>query len=277
MQDNTTNNTENNIPRLTFEDFKNENGISFWWASDMAQMLGYSDSKQFLKVLDKTTKALLNLNINHYDNIIPFNRDINGTIQQDFKLTRFACYIATMNSDPKRVQVAQAQSYFAHQTRQFELYLQDNNELDRLLTREELAQGNTSLNKTASSAGGAFFNYAYFQNAGYRGMYNMFNTELAAQRGIPKEQLMDHMGRNELAANLFRVTQTEARIKSQGIRGQKDLENAHFNVGAEVRELVIKNSNHPPEAYPIEKKLSEVKKEIKSGARKMINSDKKKK
>lgn len=265
-------NIKNNKP--SFEDFKNENGNTYWWASDLMQMLGYKDMKSFQKVLDRATKAFVSLNIPHYENIIAEQREMNGQLIQDFKLTRFACYITVMNGDPKKEEVAEAQVYFAQQTRRFELYIQNSYEIDRLLIREELTEGNKSLASIAKHAG--VVDYAKFQNAGYLGMYNMPSWQLENRRGIKKGQLMDHMGRTELAANLFRVTQTEERIKNKKITGQSNLEQTHFQVGKEVRDIVQKNVGKNPENLPQEKELPDIKKELKQGYKKMLKEDKKK-
>lgn len=258
---------------LSFEDFKYENGITYWWASDIMLMLGYKDMKSFQHVLDRATKAFVSLNIPHYLNIIPQVRDLNGQSSQDFKLTRFACYITVMNGDPKKVEVAHAQSYFVQQTRKFEVYIRDNAEIDRLLIREELTEGNKSLASTVNNAG--IENFALFANEGYRGMYNMYSWQLEKKRSVKKGKLMEFMGRTELAANLFRITQTEERIKNKGIKGQCNLEKTHFEVGREVRAIVQKNVGKNPEDLPQEKQLSEVKKELKAGHRKMLKEDKK--
>lgn len=256
------------IETFTFEDFKNQNGITYWWASDLMQMLGYSEMKAFHKVLDRTTKALVNLGIPHYDNIIPTQKGDS----QDFKLTRFACYMAAMNGDPKKSEVAQAQAYFASQTRQFELAIQGSVDIDRLLIRDEIAEGNKSLGSAASRAG--VENYAKFQNAGYLGMYNMESWKLEKKRGVNKGKLFDTMSRTELAANLFRITQTEERIKSQNITGQQNLEKTHRSVGKEVREIVIKNTGLTPESLPQSQRLPEVKKALKVSYKEIGKIDK---
>ena len=259
--------------KLTFEDFKNENGFAYWWASDLMLMLGYKDMKSFEKVLSRATKTFISLNIPHYNNIINEKREIDGVIIQDFKLTRFACYLIVMNGNPKYQEVAIAQAYFAEQTRRFELFIRDNEQIDRILIREELIEGNKSLASTAKNAG--VEDYAKFTNAGYLGMYNMASWQLAKQRKIEKEKLLDHMGRTELAANLFRVTQAEERIKSQKIMGQQKLEKTHFEVGREVRQMVEKNVGKPPENLLQEKQISDLKKDLKKGHKEMLKLDKK--
>lgn len=262
---------EENKSILTFEDFKNHNGMTFWWASELMAMLGYADIKTFRKVLDRATKAFVSLNIPHYENIIAVKREREGKEEQDFKLTRFACYLAAMNGDPKKPEVASAQAYFAEQTRQFELSIENNQEIERILTREELTDGNKSLASVAKSA--EVVDYARFQNAGYLGMYNMESWKLAKRRGVDKKKLIDRMGRTELAANLFRVTMTEEQIKSQNIKGQTQLEQTHRSVGKEVRDMMVKRIGVAPEELPLEKVLPEIRKELKTGYQKMKKLD----
>ena len=264
-----------NIQDLSFEDFKNQNGITYWWASEFMLMLGYADMKAFKKVIDRATKAFISLNIDHYENIIRVDREIDGTTVPDYKLTRFACYLIAMNGDPKKPEVALVQAYFATQTRQFELYVEKNTDIERVLMREEIKEGNKSLSSAAKEAGVS--DYARFTNAGYLGMYNMLNVQLAHRRGVDKTKLFETMGRTELAANLFRITQTEERIKSQHVQGQEYLEQTHFSVGREVRAIVERNTGRSPENLPQEKMIPEVKKTLKSEFREMKKIDKNKK
>lgn len=265
---------EINTEAVTFEDFKNQNGIVYWWASDFMLMLGYNDMCSFKKVIDRATKAFISLNIEYLDNIIRVNREVNGATQVDYKLTRFACYLIAMNGDPKKPKVAMAQAYFAAQTRQFELCVENQSEVERLLIRDEIKEGNKSLSSVAKQAG--VEDYAKFTNAGYRGMYNMMNIQLARKRGVPKEKLFETMGRTELAANLFRITQTEERIKSRSVSGQVELEQTHFEVGREVRDIIVKNTGKNPEQLPQERQIPEVKKALKSEFREMKKIDRKK-
>ena len=263
---------KNEEETLSFEDFKNENGLIFWWASELMKMLGYPNMKTFQQVLNRATKAFVSLNIPHYENIIAVRRVMpDGSEIQDFKLTRFACYITVMNSNPKRVEVAKAQAYFAQQTRKFELYMENSQDIDRILIRDELTEGNKSLASTIKQAG--VENYANFMNAGYLGMYNMESWRLEKKRGVGKNKLFDYMGRTELAANLFRVTQTEERIKSKNIKGQKNLEQTHYQVGREVRKIVQDNVGKSPEHLPQGKQLPEIKKELKQGYKNMTKED----
>lgn len=238
---------------LSFEDFKNHNGMIFWWASELMLMLGYDDMNLFRKVIDRATKAFISLGIDHYENIISTEREVRGEKKPDFKLTRFACYIVSMNANPAKKEVALVQSYFAEQTRKFEIYcIQGNEDMDRILYREEIREGNKSLSAIASKSG--VEDFAKFNNAGYLGMYNMMNFQLAKRRKIDKDKLLESMGRTELAANLFRITQTEERIKSKKISGQSELESTHFNVGKEVRDIVTKNTGKTPEQLHKKKK-----------------------
>lgn len=263
-----------NSRELSFEDFKNENGITYWWASDLSRMLGYKSFDSFKKVIDRTTKAIMALSIPHYENVIAVNRNNdNGTSYTDFKLTRFACYMTAMNADSKKSEVALAQVYFAERTRQFEVFLGDPSNIDRLIIREELTEGNKSLASSAKQHGVSDF--ARFQNAGYLGMYNMESWKLARKRGVDKKKLTDFMGRTELAANLFRVTQTEERIKSRNVVGQAALESTHYSVGREVRKIIEDNSGKSPEELTQEEQLTDVRKELKKGYRSIKRIDSK--
>jgi DNA-damage-inducible protein D len=255
---------------LNFEDFKNENGITYWWASDLMAMLGYYDMASFKKAIDRAMKACISLNIDCLDNFVKEKRnDVD-----DYKLTRFACYLTVMNADPKKhPAVAAAQVYFVDQTRKFEIILQKSEDFERLTIREEIKEGNKSLMSTASRAG--LTDYGRFVNAGYLGLYNMQNWQLASRRNVDKKDLNEYMGRTELAANLFRITQTEEKIKNHNIRGQAALESTHQSVGREVREIILKNTGKAPEQLPIERKIPEVQKELKAGYKKMQQADQK--
>jgi DNA-damage-inducible protein D len=252
---------------ISFEDFRQDNGAAYWWASDLMKMLGYSDMKSFRKVLDRSTKTCITLGIDHYENFRAETRVIDDEQVEDLKLSRFACYLAVMNGDPKKEAVAAAQVYFVEQTRRFEVYIQNSHELDRVLIRDEIKEGNKALASAAKQAG--VVDYARFTNAGYLGMYNMHNYQLAKYRGVEAKELFEHMGRTELAANLFRITQTEEKIKNQNIKGQHQLEKTHHEVGSQVRKLMEQNTGKMPEQLPKERRIPELQKELKKGYKKM--------
>ena len=182
-------------------------------------------------------------------------------------LTRFGAYLVTMNADVNKPQVAQAQMYFVAMTRQFEMWLEQPDDFARIAIREEIKGENTTLAGIAKSAG--VEDYAKFQNAGYLGMYNMINVNIARRRGLDKEKLIDHMGKVEMAANLFRNTMTEERIKSQNLHGQAALEAAHQIVGRGVRKMVQEQTKMNPEDLPIERRLPDIHSQLKIGQRKM--------
>jgi DNA-damage-inducible protein D len=257
---------------LTFEDFKQQNGKAYWYASDLMRMMGYTSMAQFRKAMDRAMKACIALGIDQFGNFERWSRPgAAAGADEDYRLTRFACYLTVMNGDPKNPKVAAAQGYFAAMTRQFEIELAEREDVERLTYREDVKDGNKALSSTFKRHGGD--NYAFFQNAGYLGMYNMLNVELARQRRIDKAQLFEHMGRAELAANLFRTTMTEERIQNENITGQRALETAHREVGASVRKLVQQNTGRSPEQLPQRRKLPDVKRELKSGYRKMLKRD----
>ena len=214
------------------------------------KMLGYSDMDSFQKAIDRATKAMISLGVNHYENIVPIQRD--G--KQDFKLKKFACYLVAMNGDTKKPEVAMAQAYFINQKEQLDLYLAGNNEIDRLIIRDELSEGIKSLSSTVKKYGLDNDSYANFYNAGLFGMYDMSSKQLANKRKITTGNIYEYMGRAELAANLFRVTQTEEKIKNENITGQSNLENAHYKVGRSVRQIVKENTGQNPESLKQEEK-----------------------
>ena len=261
------------IDNLSFEDFKQENGLTFWWASDLMKMLAYKEIISFEKIIERTTKAMITLNIKHYENIIPIENP--ETNKHDFKLSRFACYMTVMNAGSNHKEVVAAQAYFSLMIQKFEELIENNEDINRLVIRDEIKEGNKSLSSIAKNYG--VKDYAKFTNKGYLGLYNMFNWQLAKKRNIDKKKLFENMGRAELSANLFRITMTEERIKKDNIRGQVNLENTHFDVGKEVRNMVKKSVGVSPENFPQKKCLPDVKKDVKKKFKDIKKIDKKKK
>src|SRR5262245_58262214 len=238
-----------------FEDFAFENGTRYWYASDLMKMLGYESLQTFSNALNRAMGACLSLNISVQENFVEIKREVDGKPIKDHKLTRFACYLTTMNGDPRKPQVAAAQAYFAavaetvRQIREYE-------DVERVLIREEVSEREKSLSGVAQQAG--VENYALFKNAGYLGMYNMNLSDLRERRGLPgKVTPLDYMGKTELAGNLFRITQTEEKIKNENIRGQNNLERTAEDVGATVRRTMINISGIPPEQLPVKSDIKE--------------------
>jgi len=228
-----------------FEALSNNNGFRFWWASELAVILGYESLHGFRKAVERAMMALTSLNIPVFDNIVQEQREVGGKLVVDYKLSRFACYLAAMNGDPKKPQVAQAQGYFVAWAEACRLYLEQAEGVERVAIRGEITEHERTLSGTAKMAG--VVEYGLFQNAGYRGLYNMDLWQLRWHKGVPQgRSALDFMGKTELAANLFRVTQTEEKIRGERIRGQKPLERAAEDVGREVRRTMVKISGRRP-------------------------------
>ena len=249
---------------VTFEDFRHQNWIVYRRASEFMIMLWYDNMQSFEKVIKKAVKTLTSLWIDIFDNIRKEDRNW----QVDYKLTRYACYIVAMNGDPKMPWVASSQNYFAEQTRKFELLQEDT---ERLSIRVELADGNKSLNSTVYSRW--IKDYSRFNQAWRLWLYWMQNYELAKKRKLDPKKLYDSMWRSELAANLFRVTQTEEKIKANNINWQFQLEKAHQEVWKEVRDMVQKNTWVSPESLPQSRPLPELKKWLKQAQKELSKKD----
>lgn len=255
-----------------FEALSRNNGFRFWWASDLAVMLGYESVNGFRKAVERAMIALTSLNIPVFDNIVQEQREVGGKLVVDYKLSRFACYLAAMNGDPKKPQVAQAQGYFVAWAEACRLYLEQAEGVERVAIRGEITEHERTLSGTAKTAG--VVEYGLFQNAGYRGLYNMDLWQLRRHKGVPEGRSpLDFMGKTELAANLFRVTQTEEKIRGERIRGQKPLEGVAEDVGREVRRTMVKISGRRPEELPPAGDIKEVHKKLKSSHREIKKLD----
>ena len=256
-----------------FEAMGHENGFRFWWASELAVLLGYESLHSFRKAIERAMLTLTSLNVSIFENIIQEPRTIDGKATNDYKLSRFACYLAAMNGDPKKPQVAKAQAYFVTWAEACRLSLEQAEGVERVGIRAEISDHERSLSGTAHRAG--VLNYAYFQNAGYRGLYNMDLYQIRRAKGVPQTRSpLDFMGKTELAANLFRVTQTEEKIQVERIRGQPALERTAQEVGRKVRKTMIEISGRKPEDLPPAEDIKEVHKKLKSSHRQIRILDK---
>jgi DNA-damage-inducible protein D len=262
-----------------FESFSQENIFTYWWASTLMDFLGYETALSFSKAINKAFTTCNTLNIPIIDNFVQVERVFEeGTKKFDWKLSRFACYLVAMNGDSKKPAVAKAQAYFAAVAGTMQHYLEESEKVERLISREEISEREKSLSGLTYKSG--ITNYSFFQNAGYRGMYNKNISQLKLIRSVDKTRsLLDFMGKEELAANLFRITQTELKIKNDNIEGQKKLEYTAENVGRQVRKSMIEISGVKPEDLPKNQDIKEIKKELKSKHSnfKKISKSKKKK
>ena len=263
---------ENN--RQSFDDFAKKNGQDWWSARDLMKFLDYSSYNTFLKVINRAIATCLTLNISVKDNFIQIEQEVNGVVVSDYKLTRFACYLIAMNGDTKKEQVAKAQIYFVAVAETLRSYLEEHENMERLLIRDDISEREKSISGVASAHG--VEEYRLFQNAGYRGMYNKNLNVLKTYKGLQdiKRSLLDFMGKTELAANLFRLTQTEEKIKNDNIRGQQALERTAETIGKQVRKAMIEMSGTRPEDLPLSDDLQDVKKRLKKTHKEMLSDGK---
>jgi DNA-damage-inducible protein D len=248
-----------------FEGIGKPNGSKYWLEADLMAALDYHSEVSWQGVINKAVQACVSLKIPVIDNFI----SLPGGSQ---KLTRFACYLVAMNGDPNKPPVAAAQAYFARLAESVQDLCDHAGGVERVLIRDELTGGQRALASTAKSHGVA--NYAFFQNAGYRGMYNMDLARLNAVKGVPRGlKLIDLMGKEELAANLFRITQTDAKIKNEEVSGQQQLERVAHEVGRKVRRTMIELSGTEPERLPVSEPIQQIKKSLKGTNRRFRKID----
>ncbi len=266
---------ENDMP--TFEDYSIGNGGHYWYARDLMEILGYKNFDSFNKAINKSYTVCNSLDIDINENIIRADRDIGGKRVKDYKLTRFACYITVMNCDVRKPEVAKAQVYFAAMADIIHDYMEKANQFERVATREELRGEEKVLHGIVKEAGIDKNRYTLFHNAGYRGMYNMGISRLKQYKGLDQDQmrrsLLDFMGSTELAANLFRITQTRENIKTNNITGQRELEGAAEFVGKRVRKTMIETGGTPPENLSIEEDIKKVKTKLKKVHKQLKKAD----
>ncbi|GAA0777104.1 DNA damage-inducible protein D [Clostridium subterminale] len=266
-----------------FEKIKNINeyGQEFWYARDIQEILEYKRWDKFSNVIDKAKEACNNSDLDVSDHFSQVGKmvELGSGAQRkvdDIMLSRYACYLIVQNADSRKKVVALGQTYFAVQTRKQEL-VEDFEELTegrkRLAIRNELKEHNKNLVEAANNAGvKTELEYAVFQNHGYMGLYGgMKAKDIHAKKGLKKSQkILDHMGSTELAANLFRATQTEEKLTRDNIKGKENANNTHYEVGAKVRKTIEELGGTMPEDLPTpEKSIKQIeraeKKKIKSG------------
>lgn len=244
-----------------------KNDSEFWSARDLQTILGYTKWQKFEEVINKAKESCIKSGHNISEHFTDAGKLINTAKTaklkiKDFLLTRYACYLIAQNGDSRKPQIALAQTYFAIQTRRQELTDQLNSDNKRLFIRSEVTAQNKKLFSTAKKSGVKKF--GLFNDAGYRGLYNHTLSEIEHKKGIKKGELLDRAGSTELAANLFRITQTEDILaKNKNIRGDIQSSNTHYQVGRKVRKTIEEIGGTPPELLPPEKNIKTLESEIK--------------
>lgn len=261
----------------TFESIKHytDDGTEFWYARELSKVLQYSDWRNFQNAVFKAMEACQNSGnevADHFGettNMIKLGKSAKRKVN-DYALSRYACYLIVMNGDPQKEIIAVGQTYFAVKTRQQELiedYEQLSEDQKRLAIRNEMIAHNKSLAEAAQMAGIVDQrDYAIFQNKGYQGLYGGLGVkEIHARKGLKKSQkILDHMGSTELAANLFRATQTDEKLRRENIQGKDAANQTHFNVGRKVRQTIKELGGTMPEDLPTpEKSIKQIERECK--------------
>ena len=252
-----------NYSEQTFEGIKhiNENGQEFWYARELQKVLGYIQWRRFSDALERAKLACKNSGYSIDDHFADVGKmvDIGSGAErevEDVMLSRYACYLIVMNGDPRKEVIAVGQTYFAVKTRQQELidnYDELSEDQKRLAIRNEMKRHNVALADAAHNAGVIEpIDYAVFQNYGYMGLYNgMKAQDIKNRKGIKKSQdILDHMGSTELAANLFRATQTEEKLRRENIQGKEEANKTHYVVGKKVRQTIKELGGTMPENLP---------------------------
>lgn len=261
------------VDRPNFESYGRQNGFRYWLASGLMECLNYGTMAPILKAVNKALAACAQIGISIPEN---FEETKAADGSRDWKLSRFACYLTVMNGDSKNRHVAAAQAYFITMAEAFRQYVQEADGVERVLIRGDLMDREKALSGTAFKQG--VEQYPFFQNAGYRGMYNMDLSQIRRKKGVPDGRSpLDFMGSSELAANLFRITQTDEKIRAEDIRGQKPLERAAEGVGKTVRRTMLEISGTAPEALRPAQDIKEVRSAIKKSGREYAKLDKPKK
>lgn len=268
------------INESLFESIKhiNEYGMEYWTARELMPVLEYKQWRQFSDAIDRAKKACETSGNRVSDYFADVRKIVKTGVAtkgiEDYHLSRYACYLIAMNGDPRKKAIAMAQSYFAIKTRQQELsenFERLSEEQKRLAIRGELKHHNKSLADAAHEAGvETSRDYAIFQNFGYMGLYGGLKAQdIAKRKGLKKGQaILDHMGSTELAANLFRATQTDEKLRRDHVKGKAAANTTHFAVGKKVRETIKELGGTMPEDLPTPDKSI---KQIESEQKKLLN------
>ncbi len=268
---------ETNYTESLFESIRhiNEYGEEFWYARELSKVLEYKDFRNFELIIFKAMEACQKSGYeisDHFGEVTEMVAIGSGAHRgfKSYQLSIYACYLIVMNGESSKKIIALGQTYFAVKTRQQEL-IENFDELDentkRLAIRHEMIEHNKMLVAAAKDAGvESTKDYAIFQNYGYKGLYGGLGAkEIHDKKGLKKNQkILDHMGYEELAANLFRATQTEAKLRREKIQGKENANQAHYDVGKEVRNTIQRLGGTMPEDLPTpEKSIKQIEREQK--------------
>ncbi len=268
------NEKESSYTESLFESIKhmNEYGEEFWYARELQDTLEYTEWRNFAKVIDRAKIACENSENAVYDHFVEVNKIVEAGAASkpidDYQLSRYACYLIVQNGDSRKKIIALGQTYFAIKTRQKEL-IENFDDLSedkkRLAIRNEMIAHNKSLAEAAQMAGVVEpLDYAIFQNKGYQGLYGGLNMrDIHIRKGLKKSQkILDHMGSTELAANLFRATQTDEKLRRDHIVGKEAANQTHYDVGKKVRQTIKELGGTMPENLPTPtKSIKQIEKE----------------
>ena len=261
----------------TFDSIKHytEDGVEYWLARELQRVLEYNDYRNFELTIYKAQEACNNSGIeisDHFGETTEMVQIGSGATRsvRSYRLSRYACYLIVMNGDPQKEIIALGQTYFAVKTRQQELvdnYDQLNEDQKRVAVRGEMKKHNKSLAEAAQQAGVETpIDFAIFQNKGYQGLYGgLGKREIAVKKGLkPSSDILDHMGSTELAANLFRATQTDEKLRRENIKGKEAANRTHYEVGRKVRQTIKELGGTMPEDLPTpSKSISQIEREQK--------------
>ncbi len=244
----------------------NDAGMEYWSSRDFAEVLDYGDYRNFEGVIEKAKLSCFNSGHRLEDHFVDVTEmvAIGSGAERPVKtvlLSRYACYLAIQNADPKKEIVAQGQTYFAIQTRRQELGDERIEEDRRILLREEIRRHNVQLSDAAKGAGVVKpIDYAIFQNHGYMGLYGGLKMEdIHRRKRLKKSQkILDHMGSTELAANLFRATQAEEKLRRDNVQGKGAANRTHREVGAKVRQTIRELGGTMPENLPVAESIKKI-------------------
>lgn len=279
-----TEDEQNSYTETLFESIKhiNENGQECWYARELSKVLGYKDFRNFeltiFKAMENCEKSGDDIS-NHFGEFTEMVAIGSGAKRgfPSYQLSRYACYLIVLNADASKTIIAFGKTYFAVKTRQQEL-IEDFDSLDedkkRLAIRNEMKTHNKSLAEAAKLAGiSEPKDYAIFQNKGYQGLYGgLGQKEIHARKGLKKSQnILDHMGSTELAANLFRATQTDEKLRKEHIIGKESANHTHYEVGKKVRQTIKELGGTMPEDLPTpSKSIKQIEREQKSLKEKVV-------